>query len=182
MSIASRRKRVSNGKRAAEASERASRPRGVHLAHARVRVRDLERSIEFYSRFLGLRVTERVGHAFAFLTCNAAHHQVALQAGARRSARTTPGPGTVDHLAFEVRSLREFLRVYRCLRAGDIEIHPTDNGISWAIYFHDPDGTRLEVYLDRRGQRSGRALWRGKVVPLLERRLASAANRAGRPG
>jgi catechol 2,3-dioxygenase len=181
MSIASRRKRVSYGKPTTEAAERAARPRGVHLAHARVRVRDLERSIAFYSHFLGLRVTERVGGAFAFLTCNAAHHQVALQAGARRSARTTPGPGTVDHLAFEVRSLREFLRVYRRLRAGKIEINSVDNGISWALYFDDPDGTRLEVYLDRRGQRSGRALWRGKVRPLSERRLASAASRVGRP-
>jgi catechol-2,3-dioxygenase len=80
-----------------------------------------------------------------------------------------------------VRSLREFLRVYRRLRAGKIEINSVDNGISWALYFDDPDGTRLEVYLDRRGQRSGRALWRGKVRPLSERRLASAASRAGRP-
>jgi len=182
MPIASRRKRVSHEKIRRDAQEQAARPRGVRLAHARVRVRDLDRSIAFYSHFLGLRVTERVGRAFAFLTCTAAHHQVALQAGARRSTRATPGTGTVDHLAFEVRSLREFLRVYRSLRAAGIEISPADNGISWALYFDDPDGTRLEVYLDRRGQRDGRALWRGKVRPLSERRLASAANRAGRTG
>src|SRR3990170_3146238 len=94
----------------------------------------------------------------------------------------TPGAGTVDHLAFEVRSLREFHRVYRRLRAGEIEIYPSDNGISWAIYFHDPDGTRLEVYLDRREQRGGQALWRGKVRPLSERRIASAVGRTGRTG
>jgi len=181
MSIGSRRKSVSSGKLATEAAERAPRPRGVLLAHARVRVGDLERSIEFYSRFLGLRVTERVGRAFAFLACTAAHHQVALQAGARRSTRATPGTGTVDHLAFEVRSLRDFLRVYRSVRAAGIEISPADNGISWALYFDDPDGTRLEVYLDRRRQRGGRTLWGGKVRPLSERRLASAASRAGRP-
>jgi len=181
MSTRSRRKSVSYGKPATEAAQRALRPRGVLLAHARVRVRDLERSIEFYSRFLGLRVTERVGGAFAFLACNAAHHQVALQAGARRSTGVAPGPGTVDHLAFEVRSLREFLRVYRCLRAGGIEVNPADNGISWALYFDDPDGTRLEVYLDRRRQRGGRTLWRGKVRPLSERRMASVASSDDRP-
>ena len=182
MPIASRRKRVSHEKIRRDAQEQAARPRGVRLAHARVRVRDLDRSIAFYSHFLGLRVTERVGQAFAFLSCDAAHHQVALQAGARRSTRTTPGAGTVDHLAFEVRSLREFHRVYRRLRAGEIEIYPSDNGISWAIYFHDPDGTRLEVYLDRREQRGGQALWRGKVRPLSERRMVSAAGRTGRTG
>jgi catechol 2,3-dioxygenase-like lactoylglutathione lyase family enzyme len=42
----------------------------VHLGHARVRVRNLDRAIDFYVRVLGLHLTERVGDTFAFLSCD----------------------------------------------------------------------------------------------------------------
>ena len=38
------------------------------IGHAHLKVRDLQRSIDFYTRFLGLEVTEVVGNLYAFLT------------------------------------------------------------------------------------------------------------------
>ena len=39
-------------------------------------------------------------------------------------------------------------------------------GIAWQVYFHDPEGVRLEVYVDRRDAPGGRALWHGKQETL----------------
>ncbi len=164
------------GKKAAGrpvAGERA--PRGVPLGHARVRVHRLERSVEFYGRVLGLHVTERVGRTFAFLSCNTAHHQIALQEVSRKTRSSALGHGTVDHLAFEVRSTRELGRVYRSLLAQGVQVQAADNGISWALYFADPDGMRLEVFLDRRSLPGGRKLWRGGVRLLSARELERLA-------
>jgi catechol-2,3-dioxygenase len=41
-----------------------------------------------------------------------------------------------------------------------------DHGISHAVYFHDPDGLGVEVYLDRRGRPGGAKTWRGDSLPL----------------
>ena len=38
------------------------------IGHAHLKVRDLQRTIDFYTRFLGLKVTEVVGDHYAFLT------------------------------------------------------------------------------------------------------------------
>ncbi|MGH7633567.1 MAG: VOC family protein, partial [Gemmatimonadaceae bacterium] len=50
------------------------------LGHAHLRVRDLDRAIAFYTRFLKLELTERLGGQFAFLTASREHHDLALQA------------------------------------------------------------------------------------------------------
>ena len=43
-----------------------------------------------------------------------------------------------------------------------IPFHPVDHLISWALYFSDPDGNGLELYLDRRCKAPGGAqLWHG---------------------
>jgi len=45
-------------------------------------------------------------------------------------------------------ALRE---TYERLRERSVDVSPVDHGISKAIYFDDPDGNGLEVYLDTRG-------------------------------
>jgi catechol-2,3-dioxygenase len=172
MPIASRHKSPSRRKSISPAAEGGPRPRGVLLAHARVRVRDLERGIEFYSHILGLHLSERVDDTFAFLSCDSAHHQIALQAVPKGSRRGGLGPGSVDHLAFEVRTERDLARIYRRLVTAKMSVQPVDNGISWALYFEDPDRTRLEVYVDRRRLPGGRKLWRGRVRPISTRTLS----------
>ena len=50
-----------------------------------------------------------------------------------------------------------------------------DHGISWAVYFADPDGNGLEVDLDRRHQPGGREVWHGASGLLPRQRIRSAA-------
>ena len=49
-----------------------------HLGHVHLRVRDLDRSVQFYTAVFGLAVTERKGR-YAFLSFGDHHHDVALQ-------------------------------------------------------------------------------------------------------
>ncbi len=54
------------------------------IGHAHLKVRDLDRAIEFYTRFLGMHLTERVGNHYAFLTSGPLHHEIALQRARHR--------------------------------------------------------------------------------------------------
>src|SRR5438552_15373213 len=49
------------------------------IGHAHLKVRDLQRSIDFYTRFLGLNVTEVVGNHYAFLTAGTYHNETTLK-------------------------------------------------------------------------------------------------------
>ncbi len=129
------------------------------VGHVHLKVRDLERSIDFYREVLGLAVTERHG-GFGFLSWGRRHHDVALQA----VGEDAPGPGAgvgLYHAAFEVDDPAALTAVYRAVRDRGHRVSPVDHGISKALYFDDPDGNGLEVYLDTR-EENDRERWRGK--------------------
>lgn len=133
----------------------------LKLGHVHLKVSELERSVAFYTSVFGLHVEEQLD-GFAFLNDGQVHHSVALQElgpVASRPRRDTIG---LYHVAFEVESDEAF-RAFEA-RLGEMKIRhqSVDHGISWATYFHDPDGNGLEVYVDRRQQSGGRAIWRGR--------------------
>jgi catechol 2,3-dioxygenase len=133
-----------------------------HLGHVHLRVRDLDRSIEFYADLLDLDVTERHGR-YAFLSWSEHHHDVALQA----VDEDAPGPGGgvgLYHAAIEIEDDAALEGIYRRLQERDVRVSPVDHGISRAIYFDDPDGNGLEVYVDAREERD-RTEWRGRNEP-----------------
>jgi catechol 2,3-dioxygenase len=148
------------------------------LGHVHLKVRDLDRAAEFYRYVLGLEVTERVGN-FVFLSfdsdersvsdepsgeerpaSNEHHHDLALQ-GVGDDA---PGPGRgvgMYHAAFEVADADALHATYRRLRERGVDVSPVDHRISKALYFEDPDGNGLEVYLDTR-EENDRYTWVGE--------------------
>ncbi|MFC7081230.1 VOC family protein [Halorussus caseinilyticus] len=131
----------------------------TELGHVHLKVRDVDRAVEFYRDVFGLDVTERVGD-YAFLSYGTHHHDVALQ-GVGPDA---PGPGRgvgMYHAAFEVEDAEALRGTYRRLRDREVEVSPVDHGISKALYFADPDGNGLEAYLDTRAA-NDREEWRGK--------------------
>ncbi len=136
------------------------------IGHAHLKVRDLDRAIDFYTRFLGMQLTERVDNHYAFLTSGPLHHEIALQR-VRPNAPRPPAHGTgLYHVAFEVPDRRSFAEAYRTLTEAGISVTPVDHFISWAMYFDDPDGNGLEIYADSRNMPGGRSLWRGENAPL----------------
>lgn len=143
------------------------------IGHVHLKVRDLDSSVAFYRKVLGLQVTERVGSAFAFLSGSDAHHELALQGV--DAVATSPPPGAVGlyHTAWEVPDARAFALAYRRLVDSGVPVEAVDHGISWALYFQDLDGNGVEIYLDRRQEPSGSAEWRGKTRRLSPREFAA---------
>ncbi|WP_224447625.1 VOC family protein [Haloprofundus salilacus] len=119
-----------------------------HLGHIHLKVRELDRAIDFYSSVLGLDVTER--HAnYAFLSFGSHHHDLALQA--LGDDAPDPGPGVgLYHSAWEVETPAKLRGTYEALDERGVSVAPVDHGISKALYFDDPDGNGVEVYLDTR--------------------------------
>jgi len=132
----------------AQESEATGRPHMV--GHVHLKVRDVERAVEFYTAVLGLAVEERHGR-FAFLSFGERHHDVALQEVGRGAEGPGQGVG-LYHAAFEVPDLDALVDVYDRLLGRGIHVSPVDHRISKALYFADPDGNGLEVYCDTRAE------------------------------
>lgn len=134
----------------------------THVGHVHLKVRDIDRALAFYTEVLGLEVTERHGR-YAFCSWGEHHHDVALQG----IGEDAPGPGSgvgMYHAAFEVEMPETLRAVYDRLRDHDVRVSPVDHGISKALYFDDPDGNGLEVYLDTREARE-QSHWQGRNEP-----------------
>jgi catechol 2,3-dioxygenase len=141
---------------------------GVKLGHVHLRVRDLDACVDFYVELLGMRVTERAGARFAFLSLGDAHHDLALEA----LGADAPGPAFdavgLRHVAFELPDRRAFADTWRRLKDMGREASAADHRISWSIYCADPSGNGVELYVDTRADLDGPSLWRGASVPLDE--------------
>lgn len=131
------------------------------LGHIHLQVRDLARSVEFYTHVFGLRVVEQFDTQYAFLTGGALHHEVALRAVGTHAPSPSQGSVGLYHAAFEVADKAAFAEAYSVLVEMGLEVYPVDHGISWAMYFGDPDGNGLEIYADTRREQTGNAVWRG---------------------
>jgi catechol-2,3-dioxygenase len=119
------------------------------LNHAVLYVRDLERSVGFYTEALGFRVVNHVPGRAAFLQAEAStnDHDLGLfavgsSAGASQAGRTTVG---LYHLAWEVDTLAELQRIAAVLTKRDSLVGASDHGSTKALYAHDPDGLEFEV-------------------------------------
>ena len=135
--------------------KRLTRPKGFpfrigKLGHVVINVRDVARSVRFYTEILGFSVSdvyppEIVPGGMVFMRCNADHHGVALVGSLPGSSASRE----LNHLAFEVATLDEVVRARDHLRAHGIAIDFEGRrraGCQIAVEFRDPDGHRLEIY------------------------------------
>ena len=120
------------------------------IGHVVLRAGDLERSVAFYTKVLGLLVSDVYPDAMmpggmVFMRCNSDHHGIALAGG---MAAASSG-SELHHLAFEVGTLDEVFLARRMLR--ELGVHVTFEGrrragVQIAVEFEDPDGHQLEIY------------------------------------
>ena len=123
----------------------------TRLNHAVLFVRDVERSVAFYSDVLGFSVIPiaPMGMRAAFLQAPGStnDHDLGLfeigeQAGASGAGRSTVG---LYHLAWEVDTLRELERLAAALTDAGALVGMSDHGTTKSLYGRDPDGLEFEV-------------------------------------
>jgi catechol-2,3-dioxygenase len=119
------------------------------LNHAVLYVRDVDRSVTFYSDALGFRVVAGMPGRAAFLQAEGSSndHDLGLFAMGERAGDTQAGRTTVGlyHLAWEVDTLAELQRIRAVLAANGSLVGASDHGSTKALYAHDPDGIEFEV-------------------------------------
>ena len=120
----------------------------TRLNHAVLYVRDVARSVDFYSRTLGFRqVVGMPGASFLQASGSTNDHdlglfQIGSQAADSGAGRTTVG---LYHLAWEVDTLAELERIAGVLAEAGALVGATDHGTTKALYGKDPDDIEFEV-------------------------------------
>jgi catechol 2,3-dioxygenase len=120
------------------------------LGHVVLKVKDLQRSLAFYTGVLGFRVSDvypetMMKGGMVFLRCNADHHCLALVGGMKDDASAKE----LHHLAFEVATLEEVLRAREHLRQHGVKVDYEGRrraGCQVAVEFRDPDNHFLEIF------------------------------------
>jgi catechol 2,3-dioxygenase len=127
-------------------------PADLRLGPVHIRVTDLERSIGFYERSIGLRLRDR-GDGEAALGAGGEDLLVLHEDSDARPAGRHAG---LYHFALLFASREALARAVRRLAETGTPIQgASDHGISWAIYLPDPDGNGIELAADQPRERWG---------------------------
>jgi catechol 2,3-dioxygenase len=124
-------------------------PAGLQLGPVRLQVADLERSIGYYERVLGLRATE---HTESGATLAAQDDETPLvELEELRGATPVPRRGRLGlyHFALLLPDRSSLGRFVAHLGALGQYAGSADHLVSEALYLTDPDGLGIEVYADR---------------------------------
>ena len=117
------------------------------IGHVVLKVRDAQRSKDFYTRTLGLKVAYDSPGA-VFLSFGTQHHDLALFQLATGEAPGEAQPG-LHHVAWQLGSFEELQAAHRELSALGVVVESTvEHNVTRSVYFPDPDGNRVELYCD----------------------------------
>ena len=123
--------------------------RARRLGHANLFVTDVERSLDFYNRVVGIEEVYRKaaptddlqGPAVGgFLSNGNTHHDIAVF--------RHPSAPTLNHLAFELECEADLIEGYRIAVDAGTTFRVSDHDITRSLYTRDPDGNGIEIYSD----------------------------------
>lgn len=126
---------------------------GLSFSHFGVFARDMVRMEAFYTDMLGFTVTdrgriERPGGALdlVFLSRDPdEHHQIVLASGRPEEV----GFNVINQISLKADSLPTLQGLFRRLReSGMTGLAPITHGNALSVYAPDPEGNRLELYVD----------------------------------
>ncbi|MCK7626745.1 VOC family protein [Streptomyces sp. RS10V-4] len=117
------------------------------LNHAVLYIREVARSVAFYTEVLGFTVDVEIPGRAAFLSAPGSHNDHDLGLFAVGAGAPGPERGRIGlyHLAWEVGSLGDLAAVEARLRERDALVGATDHLVSKSVYARDPDGNEFEV-------------------------------------
>jgi catechol 2,3-dioxygenase len=124
---------------------------GVTIGHVNLKVADLDRALDFYTRVLGFRVTGRLADQIAFLGAGDIPRHLAVNTFHSRGGPPPPAHATgLGHVALRYPTRPALAAALRRGRAHGIAITgPTDHGLTEAVHLNDPDGNGLELCWQR---------------------------------
>jgi catechol 2,3-dioxygenase len=122
----------------------------TRIGHVNLCVSDLERSLAFYQRVLGLKVTKLMEGA-AFLAFQDYHHDLCINTWQSKGGSPRPKGSTgLYHFAVLYRDLADLQSACRRVLAADVPIDDiVDHAVSLSVYLRDPDQNGVELYWDR---------------------------------
>ena len=123
------------------------------FSHVGIYVHDLAKMEDFYTRLLGLVVTDRgpletpVGmQNLVFLSRDPhEHHQLVLASG-----RPADTPFNVlNQISFRLESLASLRSMHERLKDFPVsDVIPINHGNALSVYLRDPEGNRVELFID----------------------------------
>ena len=124
-------------------------PESTHLGRVRLQVADLERSLVFYEKILGMRVIRRTADSVSLGPYGEDREIVHLRQ--LSSARPVPKRGLLGlyHFAILLPDRAALGRFVAHLSEIGVYAGMSDHFVSEAVYLTDPDGLGIEVYADR---------------------------------
>jgi catechol-2,3-dioxygenase len=147
----------------------------ARLNHAVLYVRDLDRSVDFYSRAFGFQEIGREGGMMAFLRAAGSdnHHDLGLMAVDVDAAQPDRRSVGLYHLAWEVPTIEDLAAAAAVLAEFDALTGMSDHGATKSLYGKDPDGIEFEVMWMVPRAQWGEYESRGVVMPLdMQKELA----------
>ena len=121
------------------------------LGHVVLRVTDVARAERFYNGLLGLPISARYdenGFKMVFFTLGNHHDFAVMEVSGEGSSKSRSAVG-LDHVAFNIgKNLDELREAKAMLEAAGIKPAPVDHDVTKSLYFHDPDGNGVELYID----------------------------------
>ena len=144
----------------------------VRCQHVSLEVSDVEKSLDFYRDFLGLKLTERhlanenpaIPFEMAFMRLGKKHHDIVLTHDPNKKyteKSSIAGPVGIHHYALECPSKRSFDMYLERAKKMSLEIvrgpvlHSAFQeegdgtwGENWSFYVLDPDKHRIEIFCE----------------------------------
>ncbi len=124
-------------------------PDATHVGRVRLQVRDLQRSLDYYTGVIGLRVVEHDDDTAALAAHGDDRPLVRLHADPGTQPVPRRGVFGLYHFALLLPDRASLGRFVTHLAALNVRAGAADHLVSEALYLTDPDGLGIEVYADR---------------------------------
>ncbi len=131
------------------------------FAHFVLRTSNFAAMRTWYQTVLNARIVHDNG-TLCFMTYDDEHHRLAL-VNVPGLAKPPAESWGLNHLAYSYNSLRDLLSTYVRLRdQGIVPFRPINHGPTVSMYYHDPDGTGIELQVDTFPTKQEAQAWFGR--------------------
>lgn len=153
-----------------------SQQKNVHptLHHVNLKTTKLQEMVVWYGVVLGTRVLFQYPFG-AWLSNDQANHRLAFLAAPGLSDDTQKDQHTgLHHFAFEFTSFDALMNTYIRLRQAGITPEVClDHGMTFSMYYLDPDGNGVELQVDTFGDWNKSSEWMQNKLPTMENPLGT---------